>query len=95
MECDITVIVPCYNGFRYMINCLSALENQTYKRFKVIIVDDCSTDDSYNQLTSYKEQSPLDITLIRNSKNEFGKPVQSILLYARNERNMVGTHSHL
>jgi glycosyltransferase involved in cell wall biosynthesis len=69
-EKKITVIIPCYNGFRYMEKCLNALETQTYKDFKVIIVDDCSTDDSYEELYRYKFGSQLDITLFRNDKNQ-------------------------
>jgi len=53
----ITVIITCYNGYQYMGNCLSSLENQTYKDFKVVIIDDCSTDDSYQQLLEYQKNT--------------------------------------
>ncbi len=70
MNPNITVIVPCYNGFKDMANCLNALENQTYKKFKVIVVDDCSTDDSYERLLDYQSKTQLDLKIVRNEVNK-------------------------
>jgi glycosyltransferase involved in cell wall biosynthesis len=47
----------------------ASLEHQTYRNFCVIIVDDCSTDDSYDRLLEYKNNSPLDITILHNASN--------------------------
>jgi glycosyltransferase involved in cell wall biosynthesis len=66
----ITVITPCYNGFRYMGHYFDSLEHQSYRDFRVIIVDDCSTDDSYERLLEYKNSSPLDITILHNATNQ-------------------------
>ncbi len=41
-----TVIIPNYNGLRFMDKCMSALEKQTYTSFRVLIVDNGSTDGS-------------------------------------------------
>lgn len=46
-----------------------SLVSQTYKNFEVIIIDDCSTDDSYNHLMTYKENSSLDIVLLKTKRN--------------------------
>ncbi len=42
----ITVIIPMYNAEKYIGECLQSLLNQTLKNFEVIVVDDCSTDNS-------------------------------------------------
>ena len=42
----VTVVIPLYNAEKYIGQCLSALVEQTYKDFEVIVVDDCSTDNS-------------------------------------------------
>lgn len=42
----ITVIIPVYNGGKFLHQCLDAIFSSTYKSFDVIVVDDCSTDDS-------------------------------------------------
>lgn len=66
---EITVIIPCYNSYKYMQRCLESLENQQYKNFEVIIVDDCSTDDSYHQLEEYAKNSKLNMTVVSNEEN--------------------------
>lgn len=42
----ISVIVPVYNGRNFLHQCLDALLASTFESFEVIVVDDCSTDDS-------------------------------------------------
>jgi GT2 family glycosyltransferase len=45
-ELMISVIVPVYNGEHFLNQCLDALFNSDYSSFEVIVVDDCSTDQS-------------------------------------------------
>ncbi|HEY7908821.1 MAG TPA: glycosyltransferase family 2 protein [Thermomicrobiales bacterium] len=42
----VTVIIPTYNGVKYLIPCLESLRRQTFTAFRVIVVDDGSTDDT-------------------------------------------------
>jgi GT2 family glycosyltransferase len=42
----ISVIIPNYNGSRFLKACLSSLKEQTYTDFEIILVDDASNDDS-------------------------------------------------
>lgn len=42
----ISVIVPVYNGSKFLPRCLGALLGSTFTSFEVIVVDDGSTDDS-------------------------------------------------
>lgn len=67
--CEISIVIPCYNSFSLMNECLNSLEKQTFKNFEVIIIDDCSTDDTYEQLNNYRKNSKLNVKLFRNSKN--------------------------
>ena len=45
----IAVIIPCYNGWKHMSECIASLEKQTVPPDQVIFIDDCSKDDSYLQ----------------------------------------------
>jgi len=42
----ISVIIPCYNGSATIEKCLAAVLASQYSNFEVIVVDDCSEDDS-------------------------------------------------
>lgn len=42
----VSVIVPVFNGGRFLARCLLALQRSTYRQFEIIVVDDASTDDS-------------------------------------------------
>lgn len=43
---SVAVIIPNYNGQKYLTDCLKSLRKQTYRGFKVIMVDNGSTDGS-------------------------------------------------
>lgn len=49
----ISVIVPVYNSEKYLNEALASLEKQTFKNFEVIIVNDGSTDGSYNIIKKF------------------------------------------
>ena len=42
----VSVIIPVYNGIKYLNKCLDAIFASSYKSYEVIVVDDCSTDNS-------------------------------------------------
>ncbi len=64
-----SIITPMYNSFDLMERYFISLKNQTYKDFEVIIVDDCSSDDSYKKLNEYVSLSGLNITVCQTPCN--------------------------
>lgn len=64
-----SIITPMYNSFNLMSRYFDSLVNQTYKNFEVIIVDDDSTDGSYEKMCAYAAKSPLTISIYRAEKN--------------------------
>lgn len=53
MSKEISVVIPNFNGEAFLENCLNSLEEQSFKDFEIIIVDDCSTDDSLTILKNH------------------------------------------
>ena len=46
------IIVPVFNAEKYLEKCLNSIKKQSYKNFIVKVIDDCSTDSSYELATS-------------------------------------------
>lgn len=64
----IGVIVPNYNSGTYIKRCLDSLLEQEYKVNEIIVVDDCSTDESKKIVREYTEKND-NIILLENGKN--------------------------
>lgn len=64
----ISTITTVYNAEKYLAELISSIINQTYSNFEFIVVDDCSTDNTYSILKKYQEQDSR-IKLIKNEHN--------------------------
>ena len=49
----VTVVIPSYNHARFLQQRVNSVLRQTYKDFELIILDDCSSDESRSILSSY------------------------------------------
>ena len=49
----VSVIIPVYNGERYIVQTIDCVISQTYKDIEIIIVNDGSTDKSYEKIRPY------------------------------------------
>lgn len=63
----VSVIVPVYNVELYIDACLDSIKQQTYKNLEIVVVEDCSTDNSKQLLLSHLEDKR--IKLIQHEKN--------------------------
>ena len=50
---EISVIIPFYNGEKYIEQCLNSIINQTYRNIKIYCIDDGSTDKSKDVIKKY------------------------------------------
>ena len=64
----ISIIIPCYNTELYIKKCLDSILEQKLNQFEVILVDDCSTDNTVSIIKSYMQNNK-NIKLIENSEN--------------------------
>ena len=65
----ISVIIPLYNAERYIGDCLYSVLTQTFKNFEVIVVDDCSTDNSVAVVKSFEPHFGGRLRFARMKKN--------------------------
>lgn len=59
-----SIIIPAHNAEKEIERALKSINNQTYKDYEIIVIDDCSSDNTYNILKRYKN-----ITVIKNKEN--------------------------
>jgi len=64
-----SIIIPAYNLENYMHHTIDSIINQKYQDFELIIVDDCSIDNTLNIITGYEEKYN-NITVIKHSENQ-------------------------
>ncbi|WP_213698286.1 glycosyltransferase family 2 protein [Acetomicrobium sp.] len=60
----LSLIIPVYNGTRYLQGTLDSLENQNYEPIELILVDDGSTDDTLSIIRSFAEKSRYAVKVI-------------------------------
>ena len=66
----VSVIIPTYNRFSFLLNAIESVMQQTYKNFEIIVVNDGSSQKEY-----YQNKLPKNIKLINletNQKNLIG-----------------------
>jgi glycosyltransferase involved in cell wall biosynthesis len=64
----VSVVLPAYNGGRYLAQSIQSCIDQLYRNWELIIVDDCSTDETQALIERFVRQDPR-ITSVRNEKN--------------------------
>ena len=51
----VSVCINAYNAEKYILKTINSVINQSYKKLQIIVIDDCSTDDTYNIVKSIKD----------------------------------------
>lgn len=69
MSDKVSVIIPTYNRFRYLMNTIRSVQAQTYTNLEIIVVNDRSTEPEYY---THDWNDIRIIHLDRNSKELFG-----------------------
>ena len=67
----ISIVVPVYNAAPYIENTVQMVLQQTYQDFELILVDDCSTDNSVALLEELLEQrKDVRLRLVKKERNQ-------------------------
>ena len=66
---EVSILMSCYNGSRWLSEAIESILIQTYKSFELLLVNDGSTDDTWNIIQFYKN---LDNRIIAINKKNTG-----------------------
>ncbi|HOB92091.1 MAG: glycosyltransferase [Bacillota bacterium] len=70
MQLDVSVVIPTYNRASILKHCLQSFANQTYPkdRFELVVVDDCSSDNTVEVVDKFRDSSGIRTVYIRNDR---------------------------
>ena len=64
----VSIVMPCFNGVKFMRESINSVIAQTFGDWELLIVDDCSTDDSFNIACAFA-QKDVRIRVFKNETN--------------------------
>lgn len=67
-EYKVSIVLPVYNGEKYLPRAIESILQQTYRNFELIIIDDCSTDKSHRIAKNYAKMDAR-IRVYKNREN--------------------------
>ena len=84
VEQKIVIISPTYNSERYINNCIESVVSQDYDNYEMIVIDDASTDNTYNIAKQWESDK---IKVIRNEENKGAvrNQIESIRKYCKED----------
>ena len=80
----IGVLVPSYNHSDFIVERIESILNQTFNDFSIYVVDDCSSDGTWDLLQTYAFHPRV---TLRRSKSPSGSPFSHYLEYFKNYRH--------
>lgn len=63
----VSVIIPCYNSEKYIKKAIQSVIDQDYSNIEIIVVDDCSRDETYSIVKSINSDK---LKILRNKVNQ-------------------------
>lgn len=67
---EVTILIAVYNGEKTLDACFSSIERQTYRHWKIVCVNDASTDQTAEILARWQDHfSPAKLDILTNQKN--------------------------
>ncbi len=84
----VSIIIPCYNVEKYIDRCLNSVYSQTIgvDALEIILIDDCSRDNTIDKLRAFEEKYPESTILIPLESNVGAAEARNIgLSYASGE----------
>ena len=49
----VNIVIPSFNRYKYLLNAIGSIQNQTYNNYEIIVVNDGSEDGYYSKELKY------------------------------------------
>ena len=87
----VTIVIPVYNGERTLVRCFNSIEGlKGVESLNIIILDNCSTDNSFRISVSYASKSRFTVNILQNKKNiGFLNSLKKILSISKTQFSLV------
>ncbi|WP_420599256.1 glycosyltransferase family 2 protein [Neptuniibacter sp.] len=72
MDCKVSIIMPAYNAEKFISKSIDSIKEQTFHDWELIVVDDCSTDNTPELVEEIATGDPR-ISIVKLNKN-YGGP---------------------
>ena len=87
----VSVIIPTFNRFKYLLNTIKSIKEQTYNNIEIIVVNDCSTEKEYYEY-DWNKEGIIFISNEQNTKTIFGYGCAG---YVRNKGIQLATGKYI
>jgi teichuronic acid biosynthesis glycosyltransferase TuaG len=65
----VSIIIPAYNACDFLLETLESVKKQTYSNWEIVLVNDCSTDNSIELVNQFSKSVSNPVKLITNETN--------------------------
>lgn len=72
------IIVPVYNAEKYIQKCIESILTQDYKNYELVVIDDCSTDNTYKIINDIHTKYNSKFTIHRTA-SRIGSPIENFI----------------
>lgn len=67
----VSINIPIFKCEKYILRCLESVKKQTYKNLEIILINDCTPDNSIELINVFMQENPsLNMKLFHNKSNE-------------------------
>jgi len=78
------IVTPAYNAGQYIEKCIQSVITQDYDNYLMVVIDDCSTDNTYDVAKKYESDK---VVVIKNTENKGAvrNQIESIIKYSKTD----------